>query len=258
MSEGKLIYEKHGNVGRIIFDHPAAYNALTMTMWRDLADACTEIAKDREVRVVTMRGAGGKAFISGTDISGFLSFESGQDGIVYEREMDRCMGTIEALPQPTIAVVDGWAVGGGLAISFACDFRIAAKNAKFGSPLARTIGNCLSIKGYARLVANAGIAQAKRMLLLGEMPTAAELHALGLVHRAVEPEELDATAAEFTEKLASHAPLTIHASKEAIRRLTYANLPNIDDLVELVYGSDDFRTAVRNFLDKQPTEWAGR
>lgn len=258
MSEGKLIYRKEGNIGRIIFDNQPAFNALTMTMWRDLAAACTEIAQDREVRVVTMRGAGGKAFISGTDISGFHKFESGHDGIVYEREMDHCIGTIEALPQPTIAVVDGWAVGGGIAISFACDFRIAAKNAKFGSPLARTIGNCLSMKGYTRLVANAGIAQAKRMLILGEMLTAEELHALGLVLRAVEPEELDATMNELTDKLASHAPLTIQASKEAIRRLTYNNLPNIDDLIEMIYGSEDFRMAVRNFMEKRPTDWQGR
>ncbi len=258
MSEGKLRFEKDGHVGRITFDNPGAYNALTMTMWQDLARTCEEIAQDRDIRVVTMRGAGGKAFISGTDISGFLSFESGQDGIDYEREMDRCITTIEALPQPTIAVVEGWAVGGGIAISFACDFRVATPNSKFGSPLPRTIGNCLNIKGYARLVGNAGIAQAKRMLLLAEMPTASELHAMGLVLRVVESEELDATVNELTDKLASHAPLSMQASKEAIRRLTYNNLPDIDDLISMIYGSEDFRAAVRNFLEKKPTEWQGR
>src|SRR5690606_12623072 len=151
-----------------------------------------------------------------------------------------------------------WAVGGGIAISFACDFRVATPNAKFGSPIARTIGNCLNAKGYARLVANAGVAQAKRMLLLGEMPTASELHAMGLVLRVVEPEELDATVNELVEKLASHSPLSMHASKEAIRRITYNNLPDIDDLISLIYGSEDFRMAVRNFLEKKKPEWQGR
>lgn len=258
MNDGKLVYEKVGNVGRITFDNRAAHNALTWTMWRDLGAVCTEIAKDREVRVVTLRGAGGKAFVSGTDISGFLSFESGQRGIEYEREMDTYIGTVEALPQPTIAVVEGWAVGGGLALSFACDFRVATVDAKFGSPLSRTIGNCLSMKGYARLVANVGIAQAKRMLLLGEMATAAELQALGLILRVLDRDELEAAVEELCDRLAANAPLTIQASKESIRRLTYANLPDIDDLVSMIYGSEDFRNGVRNFVAKKKTVWAGR
>jgi enoyl-CoA hydratase len=258
MKEGQLVYERVGNIGRIVFDNPASHNALTWQMWRDLGTVCTEIARDRRVRVVTLRGAGGKAFISGTDISGFLSFESGQRGIEYEREMDGYIGTVEALPQPTLAIVEGWAVGGGLALSFACDFRVTTPSAKFGSPLARTIGNCLSMKGYGRLVAHAGIAQAKRMLLLGEIVTAQELQALGLILDIVEPDVLDDRVSELCERLASMAPLTIHASKEAIRRLTYANLPNIDDLIEMIYGSEDFRMGVRNFVEKRKPEWAGR
>ena len=258
MSEGKLIYEKDGSVARITFDNRAAHNALTWEMWRDLGAVCTEIAADRSVRVVTFRGAGGKAFISGTDISGFLTFESGQRGVEYEKEMDGYIGAVEALPQPTVAIVDGWAVGGGLAISFACDFRIATTSAKFGSPLGRTIGNCLSMRGYTRLVANVGIAQAKRMLLLGEIVPAAQHEALGLLLAVVEPDALDATVADVVDRLASMAPLTIRASKEAIRRLTCADLPNIEDLIEMVYGSDDFRMGVRNFLEKRKPEWTGR
>ena len=256
--EGKLIYEKEGHIARITFDNRPAHNALTMQMWLDLADACTDIAKDRDIRVVTMRGAGGKSFISGTDITGFLKFEAGTDGVRYEREMDRCIGTVEAIPQPTLAIVEGWAVGGGLAISFACDFRIATPTAKFGSPIAKTIGNCLSMKGYTRLVANAGVAMAKRIVIYGEMPTALELKALGLVIDVAEPEELDAKAAEVTERLASMAPLTVHTTKEAINRLLYANQPDLEDMIEKVYGSEDFRNGVRNFVEKKPQNWVGR
>lgn len=259
MSDGKLIYEKVENVAQITFDNRAAYNALTWNMWRQLGEICTEVAKDSSVRVVTFRGAGGKAFISGTDITGFRSFEGGQRGVDYEKEMDGYIGTVEALPQPTVAIVEGWAVGGGLAISFACDFRIATTNSKFGSPLGRTIGNCLSMKGYSRLVANAGIAQAKRMLLLGEMPTAAELKALGLVLEVVDPDALDATVSDVVERLAGMAPLTVKASKEAIRRLTYANQPDIEDLISMVYGSEDFRMGVNHFVEKKgKPEWVGR
>jgi enoyl-CoA hydratase/carnithine racemase len=258
MSEGQLIYEKVGHIARITFDNRPAHNALTWTMWGDLGRVCTEIAQDRDVRVVTMRGAGGKAFISGTDIGGFLSFESGQRGVEYERQVDIYIGAVEGMPQPTVAVVEGWAVGGGLALAFASDFRIATPNAKFGSPLGRTIGNCLSMKGYARLVSHVGIAQAKRILMLGEMITATELQVLGLVNVVAEPDALDGAVDEMCEKLASMAPLTIKSSKEAIRRLTYANLPNIEDLIEMVYGSEDFRMGVRNFVEKKKPEWTGR
>jgi enoyl-CoA hydratase len=258
MNDGKLIYEQDGRVARITFDNRAAHNALTWTMWSELGRVCTEIARDPEIRVVAFRGAGGKSFISGTDIGGFLDFESGERGVAYENEMDSYIGAVEALPQPTVAIIDGWAVGGGLAISFASDFRIAASRAKFGSPLARTIGNCLSAKGYTRLVAHVGPTQAKRMLFLGDLIPAQELKDLGLVLDVVEPEELDARSEEIIQKLADMAPLTIRASKEAIRRVQYAGLPNIDDLISMVYGSEDFHNGVRNFMEKKPQAWVGK
>src|SRR4051812_37522829 len=193
MTEGVTRYEKRGAVGHILFDRPAAYNALTWDMWRQLGAVCAQIAEDADVRVVTLRGDGGKAFVSGTDIGGFQAFTSGAEGVAYEAEMDTYVGAVEALPQPTIAIIDGWAVGGGLALSFACDFRIAATGARFGSPLARTIGNCLSARGYARLVEHAGIAVAKRMLLGAEIVAADEMKALGLLNALVAAEEIDTT-----------------------------------------------------------------
>jgi enoyl-CoA hydratase/carnithine racemase len=258
MSEGATRYEKHGPVARILFDRPAAYNALTWEMWRGLSDICARIAADPEVRVVTLRGAGGKAFVSGTDIAGFQSFTSGEQGVAYEAEMDAHVGAVEALPQPTIAIIDGWAVGGGLALSFACDFRVAAAGARFGSPLARTIGNCLSARGYARLVQHAGIAVAKRMLLAAEILTAEEMKALGLVNALVDPAEIDATVDELVERLVANAPLTLRASKEAMRRLTMANQPDISDLIATIYGSEDFAEGVRGFLAKDKPVWKGR
>jgi len=257
MSEGKVHYEKVGRVARVTFDQQPALNALSMEMWGQLGEISRSVATDSSVRCVIFRGAGGKAFVSGTDITGFLSFENGRDGVAYEAKMDEYIGTVEAIPQPTLAVVEGWAVGGGVAISCACDFRIATPDAKFGSPLGRTIGNCLSGKGYARLVGHVGIAQAKRMLLAGEMITAPEMMNLGLLYSVVEREELDAAVDAFAEKLASQAPLTVKASKEAMRRLNYRAMPDIEDLIEMVYGSNDFRTAVRNFKEKKKTEWTG-
>ncbi|MDB5702185.1 MAG: hypothetical protein JWL66_2384 [Sphingomonadales bacterium] len=259
MSEdGQVRYTQEGAVGHIVFDRPAAFNALTWTMWRDLGALCNRIAGDTSVRVVTLRGAGGKAFVSGTDIAGFQSFTSGRDGVAYEAEMDSYVGAVETLPQPTIAIIDGWAVGGGLALSFACDFRIAATTARFGAPLARTIGNCLSARGYQRLIQHAGIALAKRLLLAADLVPAADMKARGLVNDLVEPAEIDATVDALVERLVACAPLTQRVSKEAIYRLSTAQTPDISDLIELVYGSEDFAAGVRGFLAKTPPQWRGQ
>jgi enoyl-CoA hydratase/carnithine racemase len=257
MSEGRIHYERTGPVGRVVFDNPKAHNALSFDMWRDLGALCERIARERDVRVVTFRGAGGKSFISGTDISDFLGFSSGQDGVEYERRVGSYIDTIEALPMSTVAVIDGWAVGGGLAIACACDFRVATPTAKFGSPIGRTIGNCLSMKGYARLVQHVGVSWAKRILVLGEMLSAAQLKEFGLVLEVVEADRLDAYLDELCATLLDSAPLTAKSSKEAIRRLMFANLPDIDDLIAEVYGSRDFRMGVRNFMDKKPRDWTG-
>lgn len=257
MSEGQVHFTREGAIGRIVFDNQASLNALTFSMWRRLGEICREISEDDSLRVVTLRGAGGKAFLAGTAIDGFLEFKSGADGVAYEREMDEYVSLVETLPMTTIAVVEGWAVGGGLALSCACDLRIATTDAKFGSPLGRSIGNCLSASGYTRLVAHVGIAQAKRILLLGEMLTAQELFDLGLLLHVVERDALDETVEAVCKRAAENAPITSRASKTAIRRLIYAGRPDIDDLIEQVYGSNDFRMAVRNFLEKKPRIWTG-
>jgi enoyl-CoA hydratase len=259
MTDGRLIYERDGVVARILFCHPHAHNALTQQMWRDLRDRCLQITQDSSIRVVVFRGVGGKAFVSGTDISGFAKFASGQDGLVYERDIDDCMAAVDGLPIPAVAVIDGWAVGGGLNIASACDFRIATPTARFGSPLGRTIGNCLSMSSYARIISAIGADVARRMLLLGEMVTAQELADKGFLYRLVEATNLDAELSTLCDRAAGNAPLTTRATKEALRRWRNGNLPNIDDLIAMVYGSSDFKLGVRNFLEpgKHSREWSG-
>jgi enoyl-CoA hydratase/carnithine racemase len=258
MSEGRVRYSQHDGIGRILFDNPRAYNALTTSMWNELEDRCAAIADDPTIRAVVVQGAGDKAFVSGNDISGFLDFKDGADGVAYEAKVGASVDALEKLRQPTIALIQGWAVGGGLAIALACDFRIAAAGSRFGSPIARTIGNCLSAKSYARILWHVGPALAKRILLLGEVVAAEELHALGLLYDVVTRDALDASGDGLAARLKDNAPLTMGASKEAMRRMAYAKLPDVDDLVESVYGSDDFRTGVRSFVGKTKPEWTGR
>jgi enoyl-CoA hydratase len=258
MPEGQVVFRREGQIGEIEFDNQGSLNAMSFGMWRQLGTICANISQDPSLRVVVLRGAGGKAFVSGTEIDEFLTFEDGKRGIAYEAEMDGYAAAVERLPQITIAAVQGWAVGGGLNLAFACDLRVATPESKFGAPLGRSIGNCLSASAYARLAAHAGISPAKRMILLGEMIGAGELLALGAVHKVVAPEDLDQAVADMALRAAENAPITSQVTKTALWRLIYANLPDIDDLTERAYGSEDFRHGVRSFVAKKKTRnWTG-
>src|SRR5688572_7017635 len=206
MNDGAVRYERDGAIARVIFDRPAARNAMTWAMYEQMAEACRKITDDASVRVAVFRGAGGKAFVAGTDISQFLDFKSGEDGIAYERKVAEYFTAVETLPVPTLAVVEGWAIGGGLAIATACDLRIATPGSRFGVPIARTLGNCLSVANYARLVAALGASRAKRVLLLAENLSAEEALAGGFLSAIAEPAVLDQRIAELCERLQQHAP----------------------------------------------------
>jgi enoyl-CoA hydratase/carnithine racemase len=259
MSDGRIEFEKIGDAAHIRFNNPAAFNALSTKMWLDLRDAARDIAADRQIRVATFRGVGGKAFISGTDIAKFATYSTGQQGVEYEREIDECMGAIDAIPCTTIAVIEGWAVGGGLNISSACDFRIATSDAKFGSPIGRTIGNCLSAASVARIGSAVGAQLAKRMILLGEFLTADQLLSSNFLLKVVEREQLDFEVTALCRRAAENAPLTSRATKETIRQMTFSGLPDIEELIAEVYGSADFRRGVADFLAKtrKVPEWTG-
>jgi enoyl-CoA hydratase/carnithine racemase len=256
VSDGAVHFEKRGSVALVVIDRPDARNAMTMAMYDQLAVACGAVASDPEVRVATFRGAG-NAFAAGTDIHEFLSFSSAEDGIIYEQRIDAAVTLIEKLPVPTIAVVEGVAMGGGLLIAAACDFRVATPVARFGVPIARTLGNCLSMANTARLVAALGVGLSKRLLLLGDAISAEEALRCGFVLELASPDSIDEAVRTLCTRLASNAPITMRVAKESIRRLV-ETLPAGDDLIRSVYASDDFRTGVRAFLAKQPPNWTGR
>jgi enoyl-CoA hydratase/carnithine racemase len=257
MDDAELLYERRGPAALITFNRPQARNAMTFAMYEALVERCEEIDADDGVRVVVLRGAGGRAFVSGTDIRQFLDFESGQSGIDYERDIDRYVGRLERVRKPTVAVIEGYATGSGLALSAASDLRICTPEAKFGMPIARTLGNCLSMRGYARLVALLGEARTKDIVFNARMVDAQEARAAGLVGAIVEPADIDAHVDELVERLASHAPITLRVTKEAIRRIREATVPDGDDLVAEAYGSEDFRRGAAAFLEKRPYEWTG-
>jgi enoyl-CoA hydratase len=258
MEEGTTRYERDGVIARVTFDRQAARNAMTWAMYDQLAAACEKIAADREVRVAVFRGAGGKAFVAGTDIGQFREFKSGEDGMTYERRMADYLAAVEQLPVPTLAVIEGWAIGGGLAIACACDLRIATPGTRFGVPIARTLGNCLSVENYALVVAAFGVSRAKKMLLLAENLTVEEAATTGFVSEIVPPDRLDARAQELCDGLAKNAPMTMRVTKESIRRLLHAGLPPGEDLIRECYGSKDFHEGVEAFVAKREPRWKGQ
>ena len=256
MSDGAVHFLKADGVASVVFDRPQAYNAMTMAMYDQLSAACAEIVADPDLRVATFR-ATGEAFVAGTDIREFLAFDTAEDGIAYEQRIDKVITAIESLPVPTVAVVEGAAMGGGLAIAAACDLRIATPAARFGVPIARTLGNCLSLANTARLVAVLGPARTKRLLLLADSISAEEALSCGFVVKVASREGIDDAVNAMCRQLASHAPITMRVAKESIRRLTGASASG-DDLIRAAYGSSDFRAGVRLFLAKQRPQWTGR
>jgi len=257
MKDGTVRYQREGAVARITFDRPAARNAMTWSMYEQLAEACGKVRSDPAVRAVVFRGAGGKAFVAGTDIGQFRDFKTASDGVEYEQKIEAYLAQIEQLPVPTLAVIEGWAIGGGLAIAAVCDLRIATPGTRFGVPIARTLGNCLSVANNALLVANFGVATTKKMLLLAETLTAEEALAAGFLTEIVQPEVLNQRVEEICARIAGNAPVTMRVTKEAIRRLLHAGLPNGEDLIRECYGSRDFRIGVEAFLAKREPKWTG-
>lgn len=255
--QGAVRYQRTGAVAHITFDRPAARNAMTWSMYEQMAEACGRAAADREVRVAVFRGAGGKAFVAGTDIGQFREFKTAEDGVEYERRVAQFLAPVEELPVPTLAVIEGWAIGGGLAIATACDLRIATPGSRLGVPIARTLGNCLSVENIALLVSAFGVARTKKMLVLAENLTAEEAASAGYLAEIVPPENLDARVNELCARLAANAPVTMRVTKEAIRRLLHAGMPEGEDLIRQCYGSRDFHIGVEAFMAKREPGWTG-
>lgn len=256
--EGQVQLARHGAVARVTFDRPAARNAMTWAMYEQLQSICRELHDDRSVRVVRFQGAGGAAFVAGTDIAQFQSFTSGEDGVAYEQRIDACVALVESLPMPTVAVVEGWVTGGGLALATACDFRIATPDTRFGVPVARTVGNCLSATNVARLVAALGRPRTERLLLLADLLDVDEAYAAGYVLQVVPKEALEDAAAKLCAKLGELAPVTQAVSKATLNRLLHHGLPLVDDLIRRAYGSSDFAEGARAFVGKRLPRWKGK
>jgi enoyl-CoA hydratase len=253
-----ILYDIRDGIGWVTLNRPEARNAFTFEMYDRLAEICAAPSGDGSVKALVITGAGERAFGAGTDIALFRDFRKAEDALAYEQRIEAALTAIESCPVPTIAAIAGACTGGAAAVAICCDLRIAAQGAMFGFPIARTLGNCLSLANYARLVAMIGAGRVMELILTARLIDAEPARAIGLISEVVaDHPALMVRAAELAQALADHAPLTIRATKEALRRLREGRRDD-HDLVTQCYMSADFREGLEAFLAKRKPEWQGR
>ncbi|GHC28087.1 enoyl-CoA hydratase/isomerase family protein [Aidingimonas halophila] len=260
MSDEALIIRREGNLAWIGFNRPESRNAMTWEMYDALEDCCDTLAEDDDVVAVVLHGVGGEAFVAGTDITQFKDFDTPEDAIGYERRIDRVVGKLEVFPKPTIAMIEGACVGGGAALALVCDFRYCTPTMKFGVPIAKTLGNTLSMTNVSRLVDMIGVARTKEALMMAKLFNAEEAYRIGLVNEVFEADAIVDEVAGIAATFGRRAPLTVQASKALVGRVLAerrADPEAGDDWVTTCYMSRDFKAAVNKFVNKTPFEWTG-
>jgi enoyl-CoA hydratase len=257
----RVLFDVDGPVAFLTFNRPEARNAMTWAMYEALVEACDRVDADESVRVFVLRGAGGKAFVSGTDIGQFTGFSTRDDVVGYEARLDAVIDRLERVRAATIAQIEGVAAGGGCVLAIACDLRVCTPQSALGVPVARTLGNCLSAANYGRLRDLVGPGRVKELMFTGRLIDGNEALALGLVNRVVDSASIEAQVRDLAATIAANAPLTVRATKEALRRIqAHQRLdPSaIEDLITMCYLSEDFKEAVQAFLDKKAPVFRGR
>jgi len=254
--EGAVLLEQKGPIAMLKLSRPAALNALTWTMYRQMEAHLERVAADDTTQAIIIHGEG-KAFAAGTDIQQFQNF-TGEDGIAYERQMETIVERLYTITKPTLAAIHGYAVGAGLVIASVCDLRYATPASRFGVPIARTLGNCITLKNYRHLVDSFGAMRTKEMLFTGRLLTASDALQGGFLTAIADEEQLITHVTEVAQQISALAPLTIWSVKEAQRRLNSAEeAVDFDDVVARIYSSSDFAEGVRAYLEKRKPNWRG-
>ncbi|MGA7326678.1 MAG: enoyl-CoA hydratase/isomerase family protein [Rhodomicrobium sp.] len=252
-----LLYEANNGVARITINRPEARNAFTFEMYEALAHHCNAVNSDDSVKVLVLTGTGEKAFSAGTDISLFRNFNTPEDALGYESFIERVLTSLESCRVPTIAAIAGACTGGGGAVAACCDLRIGTQDTKFGFPIARTLGNCLSVGNLARLSALIGPSRVKDLIFTARLVGAEEALQIGLLTQAVKDRaELDARVSELAAQIVGFAPLTLRATKEGMKRIHSGHFED-QDLILMCYMSEDFREGMDAFLEKRSPKWKG-
>jgi enoyl-CoA hydratase len=257
----KIISRREGRIGHLVFNNPEKRNAVSLDMWQAVDEALEAFANDEEVRVVVLSGAGGKAFVSGADISKFEDERASAEAVAhYNATTARIYGRLNAFAKPTIAQITGSCVGGGVALAVCCDLRICGESSRFGIPAAR-LGLGYGFAGLERLVHVVGPAFAKEMFFTARLFTAAAAYEMGLVNRVVPDDRVDSYVAEYAGAISGNAPLTVGSVKaiigEVLKDPEARDLGKCEELVRRCFASRDYVEGRRAFLEKRPPRFIG-
>jgi len=257
----KMLSRKEGGVGYLIFNNPDRHNAVSLEMWETASFYLDEFAKDKSVRVVVLTGAGGKAFVSGADISKFESERASKEAIDrYNVAVDRANTAIYEFPKPTIAMIRGYCIGGGVGLALCCDIRICSDNSKFGVPAAK-LGLGYGYKGVKKLVDVVGPAYAKEIFFTARHFTATEAHQMGLVNSVLPAADLEAYVRNMAQTISENAPLTVNSVKfivgQALAHESQKDLKACDALVSQCFASQDYTEGRRAFMEKRKPDFSG-
>jgi len=258
----KMLSKKEGGVGWMIFNNPERHNAVSLEMWAGVERILDTFAADPQVRVLIVTGAGGKAFVSGADISKFKQERASKEDVEhYNATTARGYAKLAQFPKPTIAMVRGYCIGGGVGMAVSCDMRICSEGSKFGIPAAK-LGLGYGFVGVKRLTDLVGPSFAKEMFFTAKQFTAAQAQAMGLVNRVLPDAELDAFVADYASTIAGNAPLTVDSVKYIINQTTKdpaeRDLARCDALVKECFASQDYVEGRTAFMEKRKPVFTGR
>lgn len=254
---GEVQLERAGGSWLLTLARPEAHNSITATMYESLTTHVARVASIRDRRPLVIRGSGGLAFASGTDIAYMQTLDTPQHAVEYERRLTQILNDIEDLDAPTIAVIEGHCYGAGMLLAAACDLRIAAAGSRFGVPIAKTVGNCLSVESVRLLIDRLGTSRVLDMLLRARTFDTMEMHTSGFLNEVVESSTIDDRVRDLVRGLSTSAPLTVWAAKESARRLRRQTAVDDRDILEKIYGSQDFAAGSQAFLRRQRAAWSG-
>jgi len=257
----KLLSRKEGGVGYVTFNNPERHNAMSLEMWEAASGILEEFKADKKIRVVVFAGAGGKAFVSGADISKFESERANKQAVDrYNNAVDAANTAIYEFPKPTIAMIRGYCIGGGVGLALCCDMRICSDNSKFAVPAAK-LGLGYAFKGIKKLVDVVGPSFAKEIFYTARQFTAAEALAMGLVNRSLPEAELEAYVKNYAETISGNAPLTVDSVKfivgEVVKPGAERDLKKCEDLVQQCFVSNDYNEGRKAFMEKRKPAFTG-
>jgi len=258
----KMIAEKEGGIGRLIFNNPARHNAVSLEMWEAVTRIMDDFERDDAIRVIVVSGAGGRAFVSGADISEFKEKRASEEAVAaYGKISEGARRRIQDTPKPTIAMIRGYCIGGGLATAIACDIRIAAEGSRFGIPAAK-LGLGYAYDGIKKLIDLVGPAYAREIFYTARQFSAEEALQMGLINRLVPDGELETYVQNYCNTIAANAPLTIRSAKvsvrEALKPESERDLALTKRLVAECFASEDYAEGRTAFMEKRRPAFKGR